>query len=232
MRGLHVHVGSQILDVEPFAESVRPGRGAGGVPGLRPRRRARRPVHLRRPAAVGRRRTSTSWSARRASTCPAEAELIIEPGRSMVAAAAATLYRVVTVKRGARTFVAVDGGMGDNLEVALFEQRFEAGIARPARRADGEASPWSGATARAATCWWTACRWPRRAVGDLVGVPATGAYCYTMAQQLQRRPPHPRGVRGRGDGARRRAARDLGGPARARRVALTPTGGTAAARCC
>ena len=60
---------------------------------------------------------------------PAEAELIIEPGRSMVASAAMTLYRVVTVKRGVITFVAVDGGMGDNLEVALFDQRFEAGLA-------------------------------------------------------------------------------------------------------
>jgi hypothetical protein len=36
-----------------------------------------------------------------------------------------TPYRVLTVKRGARTFVAVDGGMGDNLEVALYGQRFE-----------------------------------------------------------------------------------------------------------
>ena len=59
---------------------------------------------------------------------PAEAEIILEPGRSMVAEAATTVYRVSTVKRGAHTFVAVDGGMGDNLEVALFEQRFEAGI--------------------------------------------------------------------------------------------------------
>ena len=64
---------------------------------------------------------------RRARPPAGEAELIIEPGRSMVAAAAATLYRVVTVKRGAVTFVAVDGGMGDNLEVALYGQRFEAG---------------------------------------------------------------------------------------------------------
>ena len=46
----------------------------------------------------------------------------------MVATAATTIYRVITVKRGAITFVAVDGGMGDNLEVALFDQRFEAGI--------------------------------------------------------------------------------------------------------
>jgi diaminopimelate decarboxylase len=39
-----------------------------------------------------------------------------------------TIYRVVTVKRGARTFVAVDGGMGDNLEISLYGQRFEATV--------------------------------------------------------------------------------------------------------
>ncbi len=62
------------------------------------------------------------------ASLPAEAELIIEPGRSMVATAACTVYSVVTVKRGKNAFVAVDGGMGDNLEVALYDQRFEAGI--------------------------------------------------------------------------------------------------------
>ena len=55
MRGLHVHVGSQILDVEPFAAVRRAGRRARRVRGLRPRRRARRALHLRRPAAVRRR---------------------------------------------------------------------------------------------------------------------------------------------------------------------------------
>ncbi len=47
----------------------------------------------------------------------------------MVAPNAVTVYRVTTVKPGATTFVAVDGGMGDNLEVALVGQRFEAAIA-------------------------------------------------------------------------------------------------------
>ena len=79
------------------------------------------------PPGGGRRTWTRSWEPR-ASTCRPRRELIIEPGRSMVASAAATLYRVVTVKRGARTFVAVDGGMGDNLEVALYGQRFEAGV--------------------------------------------------------------------------------------------------------
>ena len=59
MRGLHVHVGSQILDVEPFADVGRAARGARRVRDLRPRRRARRALLLRRRPAVGRRRTST-----------------------------------------------------------------------------------------------------------------------------------------------------------------------------
>ncbi|MYV93587.1 diaminopimelate decarboxylase, partial [Streptomyces sp. SID1034] len=53
------------------------------------------------------------------------------PGRSMVAESGVSLYRVVSVKRGGgHTFVAVDGGMGDNLEVSLYQQRFEAAVAR------------------------------------------------------------------------------------------------------
>ena len=59
---------------------------------------------------------------------PPAARLVIEPGRSLVARAGVTIYSVVTVKRGARTFVAVDGGMGDNLEVSLYGQRFEATV--------------------------------------------------------------------------------------------------------
>ena len=52
----------------------------------------------------------------------------------MVAEAGVSLYRVVTVKRsGGETFVAVDGGMGDNLEVALYGQRFEATVATRVR---------------------------------------------------------------------------------------------------
>src|ERR1035437_8774526 len=60
---------------------------------------------------------------------PAGARILIEPGRSVVAPSAVTVYRVTTVKPGATTFVAVDGGMVDNLEVALVGQRFEARIA-------------------------------------------------------------------------------------------------------
>lgn len=68
---------------------------------------------------------------------PPTAKILIEPGRSMVADAAVTLYRVVTVKHSARTFVAIDGGMADNLEVSLYGQRFEATVAN---RVGGEIS--------------------------------------------------------------------------------------------
>ncbi len=69
----------------------------------------------------------------------------------MVAGAGFTLYRVVTVKRELRTFVAVDGGMGDNLQQGLFGQRFEAGwpiASMP--RAGSSSQLWAG-TAKAAT---------------------------------------------------------------------------------
>src|SRR4051795_12675315 len=126
MQGLHVHVGSQILDLEPFVQSVAPVAALGEFPvydlggGLG----ARYPYDDR-PPAVGDYLDALVGAAR--EHLPAQAELIVEPGRSMVASAAVTLYRVVTVKRGDPTFVPVDGGMGDNLEVVLFDQRFEAG---------------------------------------------------------------------------------------------------------
>ena len=125
MRGLHVHVGSQILDVEPFADSVAPVAALGEFEvydlggGL-----GARYTYADQPPSVAAYLDALIGAAR--EHLPAEAEIIIEPGRSMVASNAATLYRVVTLKR---QFVAVDGGMGDNLEVALFDQRFEAGIA-------------------------------------------------------------------------------------------------------
>ncbi len=181
MQGLHVHVGSQILDLEPFAQSVAPVAALGEFPvydlggGL-----GARYSYDDRPPAVGDYLDALVGAAR--EHLPAEAELILEPGRSMVASAAATLYRVVTVKRGEITFVAVDGGMGDNLEVALFDQRFEAADRRPLRRRrrrGGHRRRPPLRERRRARRRRARSRTPR--VGDLLAVPATGAYCFTMA---------------------------------------------------
>ena len=99
----------------------------------------------------------------------------------MVASAATTLYRVVTAKRGARTFVAVDGGMGDNLEVALVGQRFEAALADRAGTAGGEPVTVVGRHCESGDVLIDEIALPGPRVGDLLAVPVTGAYCFTMA---------------------------------------------------
>jgi diaminopimelate decarboxylase len=180
MRGLHVHVGSQILDVEPFARSVAPVAALGEFPvydlggGL-----GARYTYDDRPPSVPEYLDALVGAAR--EHLPAEAELIVEPGRSMVASTAATLYRVVTVKRGGVTFVAVDGGMGDNLEVALFGQRFEAAVVDRLDPAGGELVTVVGRHCESGDVLVDGVRLEAPRVGDLVGVPATGAYCHTMA---------------------------------------------------
>ena len=178
MRGVHVHVGSQILDVEPFADSVAPVAALGEFEiydlggGL-----GARYSYADRPPSVGEYLDALIGAAR--AHLPAAAEVIIEPGRSMVCSAAATLYRVVTIKRGAVTFVAVDGGMGDNLEVALFDQRFEAGIAD--RWGSGERVTVVGRHCESGDVLVDGVELVDPRVGDLLAVPATGAYCHTMA---------------------------------------------------
>jgi diaminopimelate decarboxylase len=180
MRGLHVHVGSQILDVAPFAESVAAlaplgeydvydlGGGLGA-----------RYTYADHPPSVAEYLDALVGAAR--AHLPASAQLIIEPGRSMVASSACTLYRVVTVKRGSRTFVAVDGGMGDNLEVALFGQRFEAGLANRIDASSGEPVTLVGRHCESGDVLVDGVPLPDPRVDDLVAVPATGAYCFTMS---------------------------------------------------
>jgi diaminopimelate decarboxylase len=180
MQGLHVHVGSQIMDVEPFADSVAPVAALGEFPvydlggGL-----GARYSYADHPPTVAAYLDALVGAAR--AHLPAEAQLIIEPGRSMVASSATTLYRVTTVKRGTITFVAVDGGMGDNLEVALFQQRFEAGLADRIGTSGGELVTVVGRHCESGDVLIDEITMPDPVVGDLLAVPATGAYCYTMA---------------------------------------------------
>jgi diaminopimelate decarboxylase len=88
---------------------------------------------------------------------------------------------VVTVKHGTKTFVAVDGGMGDNLEVALFGQRFEAAIADRLVPADPETVTLVGRHCESGDVLVDPLVLDRPRRDDLIAVPATGAYCFTMA---------------------------------------------------
>ncbi|MGH8892658.1 MAG: diaminopimelate decarboxylase [Actinomycetes bacterium] len=179
MDGLHVHVGSQILDVEPFAASVAPLAALGEFPvydlggGL-----GVRYTYADKPPPVADYLDALVGAAR--EHLPADSTVILEPGRSLVGTAGTTVYRVVTVKSsGNHTFVAVDGGMGDNLEVALFGQRFEATVAN--RIGGGEEVTLVGRHCESGDVLVDPVQLVDPAVGDLVAVPATGAYCYTMS---------------------------------------------------
>ena len=186
--GLHVHVGSQILDTTPFTRAIETIAQLGDFPvydlggGLG----ARYTLDMRVPS-VEEYLDALVTSAR--AHLPGDARLLIEPGRSMVAESAFTLYRVVTVKRGRRSFVAVDGGMGDNLEVSLYGQAFDATLANRVGR--GEPFTLVGRHCESGDQLIESVRLRDPQVGDLVAVPVTGAYCLTMANNYNGalRPP-------------------------------------------
>jgi len=180
MRGVHAHVGSQILEAEPLAAAVAPLAALGEFEiydlggGL-----GARYTWADQPPSVAKYLDVLIGAAR--EHLPAAAQIIIEPGRSMVATSAATIYRVITIKRGQTTFVAVDGGMGDNLEVALFDQRFEAGIADRLDATDGETVTVVGRHCESGDILVDGVPLNAPQVNDLLVVAATGAYCFTMS---------------------------------------------------
>lgn len=178
--GVHTHVGSQLLNVEQLAAAVAPIAALGtfdvydlgGGLGVRYTYDEHPPtLDVYAEAMVAQART----------LLPPDSRIIVEPGRSMVATTACTLYRVTTVKRGVITHVAVDGGMGDNLEVSLTAQRFEATIAN--RVGGGETVSVVGRHCESGDQLIDAVALCEPTVGDLLAVPVTGAYCYTMSNQ-------------------------------------------------
>ncbi len=178
MDGLHTHVGSQIMVAEELAAAVAPLAALGQYPvydlggGL-----GARYTFTDHPPSLDTYLDALIGAA--SEHLPAQARLLIEPGRSMVASNAVTVYTVTTVKPGATTFVAVDGGMGDNLEVSLVDQRFEATIAD--RVGGGTPVTVVGRHCESGDVLseGVPLRDPR--VGDLLVVPTTGAYCFTMS---------------------------------------------------
>ena len=178
--GLHLHIGSQILDTEPFARAVEavavlgtfPVYDIGGGLGVR--------YTLKDHAPTVEQYLDTITEAARACL-PAGTKLVIEPGRSLVARSCATLYRVTTVKRTGRTFVAVDGGMADNLDAALTGQGFEAAVATRMSAAPDEVVDLVGRQCESGDLLVTGLGLPAPAVGDLIAMPVTGAYTYTLA---------------------------------------------------
>jgi diaminopimelate decarboxylase len=178
MRGLHVHIGSQVFDLEAFSESVKALSTFGEYDvydlggGLGERHTYDDPE-----VSVDDYLDAVVQAAK--DFLPAASRLLVEPGRSLVARAGVTMYRVVNVKRGNKTLVAVDGGMADNLEVSLYGQRFEATLSN--RFHAGERVSVVGRHCESGDELIDGVSLDNPAAGDLLLMPVTGAYCFTMA---------------------------------------------------
>jgi diaminopimelate decarboxylase len=118
--------------------------------------------------------------------------LTIEPGRAIVGPAGITVYRVCAVKRGSRTFVAVDGGMSDNARPSLYGARYTTRLV--GRRSKEKRTPMTvvGRHCESGDVLADGILLPGDVhAGDLLAVPCTGAYHYSMASNYNQvgRPP-------------------------------------------
>ena len=192
LMGLHAHIGSQIFEVEPYQATVRkvfefaadagvelrelsPG-GGFGVRYTAEDDQAQAPDAVAQVIAdaVTREAHHRGWEL---------PELTIEPGRSIVAPAAVALYRVGSVKEiaGVRTYVAVDGGMADNIRPATYGARYTAVLANRLCDPVTDTVAVAGRYCESGDVLIRDARLPRPAVGDLVAIPSAGAYQLSMA---------------------------------------------------
>lgn len=121
-------------------------------------------------------------------------EVAVEPGRSMIGPCAVTVYRVGTVKKipGVRTYISVDGGMSDNIRPALYGARYEAFLANRMDAPQGPRVTIAGKHCESGDILIKDVHLPEdTAPGDLIVVPATGAYNYSMASNYNRVPRPP-----------------------------------------
>lgn len=178
--GIHLHIGSQVLDTASFTAAVASVAGLGpfdtydigGGLGVAYRADEYAPSVTEYLDAV-----TTAAEAH----LPTDARLVIEPGRAIVARAGVTLYRINTIKNTAKTFVAVDGGMADNLDIALTDQRFDAFCATKLDREPDVRCDLVGRQCESGDLLAEDVTLAAPHVGDLVVMPVTGAYAYSMA---------------------------------------------------
>ena len=192
--GLHVHVGSQLADVRAhllavsllarFADRCRAELDwlpqvidVGGGFGIRHVQAELEPPveELVKTVAAA---VARDW-VMRGLTPP---RLIVEPGRALVGPTAFTLYRVGAVKRaGDRRYVAIDGGMSDNPRPQLYQARYTALLANRADEEPDEVFAIAGKHCESGDVLIERAELPEPRRGDLIAVPATGAYTLGMA---------------------------------------------------
>ncbi|MBT9283331.1 MAG: diaminopimelate decarboxylase [Hydrogenibacillus schlegelii] len=199
LRGLSIHIGSQIFSPNGYLAAVEKLLGAlpllppldlevlnlGGGFGIRHVEEEAAPeaTELLRAVVDGVKERF------RAAGRPLPA-LWFEPGRSIVGEAGWTLYRVGAIKDlpGIRRYVAVDGGMSDNIRPALYGARYTALLADRALEPATEAVSVVGKLCESGDVLIERVMLPPVRIGDLLAVPATGAYTFAMASHYNRLP--------------------------------------------
>ena len=204
LQGLHFHLGSPIFELEPyqaatdlvlrFAAGLREQGlnlqefSPGGGFAIAYTRNDQPPApDDYAEAIVG---TLTATCEELGMELPA---LVIEPGRSIIGPAGVALYRIGAIKDipGVRTYVSVDGGMGDNIRPALYQASYEVLSAnRPGAEPDATVTI-AGKYCESGDVLASDILLPAPAAGDVIAIPAAGAYCPSMASNynLNPRPP-------------------------------------------
>ena len=205
LRGLHCHIGSQVMDLDPFVRAAEAMMefaawmardhqapvdelDLGGGLGIRYLPADEPPTidaYVNALAGVVRRRAEEH-------RLPLPL-LMVEPGRSIVGDAGVTLYTVGAVKAiaGVRTYVSVDGGMYENPRPALYQARYQAVLADRLAEPAAETVTVAGRCCESGDVLIWESRLPRPRSGDLLAVFSTGAYNYSMASNYNRYPRPP-----------------------------------------
>lgn len=192
--GIHAHLGSQVFALDPFVRAIEiladffatldlPELVVGGGLGV---------AYVNGEEAP----PMAQWASRVKTACldagiPASVRVSAEPGRSIVASAGTTLYRVGTVKDvpGYRTYVSVDGGMSDNPRPVLYGSGYEAFLPRSVEAARPMPIRLVGKHCETGDVVVSEGYVPADLkVGDIVATPVTGAYGYSMASNYNKVP--------------------------------------------
>ena len=118
---------------------------------------------------------------------------MIEPGRSIVGEAGVTLYSVGAIKdiKGVRKYLAIDGGMTDNIRPALYDAKYDAVIANRATEKATEIVSVAGKCCESGDIILKDVALPQAKRGDIIAVFTTGAYNYSMSSNYNRNPIPP-----------------------------------------
>ncbi len=193
--GLHFHLGSPIFEVEPyleameivlrFAAQMKEKHGfelreldIGGGFAIQYVLDSPPPMMSSYAEAI----TSALLSRSRALNLNAP-RLVIEPGRAIVGQAGVALYRIGGSKDipQMRKYVFVDGGMGDNIRPPLYGAQYEALVANKPEETETERVTIAGKFCESGDILMKDVQLPQMEAGDILAVPACGAYCLSMA---------------------------------------------------